>query len=109
MNNSYFLLKIISKPEKVFFDNDIVHTECIGQFYQFRNNKHTICKISSWGDVAVHIFRYYTINDFVLIQGHLRSQKTSFEELNITTAVEISAYAAFPYALKNRSKEITFS
>jgi hypothetical protein len=106
MNNSHFLLKIISKPEKVSFDNDIIHAECIGQFYQFRSNKHTVCKISSWGDVAVHILRYYKINDFILIQGYLRSQKTNFEELNITTAVEISACTAFPYALKNRPKEI---
>ena len=106
MNYSHFLIKITSKPEHSFFDNDIIYTQFVGKFYQFRDNKYTLCKISIWGNLAYDILRYYQINDYLIVEGYLCSQKSNFEELDMKTSIEISACKAYPYALKKVRQKI---
>jgi|TARA_B110000902_G_scaffold134446_1_gene155923 single-stranded DNA-binding protein len=103
MNFSNFLIRITSKPERSFFNEDIVYTEFIGKFYQFRDNKYTLCKVSIWGDLAYDALRYYNVNDYLVVEGYLSSQKSTFEELNMNILVEISASKVYPYALKKKS------
>nr|QXM17545.1 hypothetical protein Ycf41 [Chaetoceros socialis] len=107
MNYSHFIVKITTKPEQSFFNNDIIHTEFVGKFYQFRDNKYTICKILVWGNLAYDIFRYYNINDFLIVEGYLSSQKSNFEDLNIQTSVQLSVCKLYPYAMKKARQKKT--
>jgi hypothetical protein len=102
MNYTTFIVKIISKPERSLFeidDNEILYTEFVGKFYQFRKNEYTICKISVWGNLAYDVLQYYQVNDYLIIEGYISLHDSIIEELNLKTAIEISAVKAYPFAL----------
>jgi hypothetical protein len=99
MNYTNFIIKIIAKPTQSFFDNEISVTELIGKFYQYRNNKYTICKVSIWGPLSHDINQYYQINDYVFVEGYISIRESIFEDLNIKTVIEISAFKAYPFVL----------
>jgi len=100
MNYTTFIVKIISKPEQSFFNNDITVTEFLGKFYQFRDNTNTVCKLSVWGNFAYEVIKYYNINDYLLVEGYLSFRKSTFEDSDITTEIEISAFKIYPFALQ---------
>jgi hypothetical protein len=56
--------------------------------------------------LAYDILRYYQINDYLIVEGYLCSQKSNFEELDMKTSIEISACKAYPYALKKVRQKI---
>ena len=103
MNYATLLIKIITKPEQNFFDNDITATEFIGKFYQYRKNYYTLCKISVWGNLAYDLVRYYQVNDYLIVEGYLVLKDSILEELNIKTNIEIIACKVYPFALTKKN------
>jgi single-stranded DNA-binding protein len=104
MNYTNFLIRVITKPERSYFDNDIIYTEFIGKFYQYRKNEYTFCKISVWGNLAYDTLRYYQTNDYLIIEGYLSLRDTTLEKLNIKTSLEITACKIYPFALTKINK-----
>jgi single-stranded DNA-binding protein len=105
MNYATLLIKIITKPEQSFFDNDITATEFIGKFYQYRKNYYTLCKISVWGNLAYDIGRYYQVNDYLIVEGYLLVQNytSNLTDLNLKTNIEIIASKVYPFALTKKN------
>lgn len=105
MNYSTLLIKIITKPEQSFFDNDITATEFIGKFYQYRKNEYTLCKISVWGNLAYDVVRYYQLNDYLIVEGYLlvQNSSSSLVDLNLKTSIEIIASKVYPFALTKKN------
>ena len=103
MNYTHFIVKIISKPEQSSFKNGILVTEFIGKFYQFRkiNNIDKLCKISIWGKSGSNFIKYYKKNDFVIIEGYLSLRRSEFDNLELTTDIEVSVYKFYPLSFKN--------
>ena len=103
MNYTHFIVKIINKPEQSSFKNGILLTEFIGKFYQFRNvtSLDKLCKISIWGKSGSSFIKYYKKNDFVIIEGYLSLRKSEFDNLSLTTDIEVSVYKFYPLSLKN--------
>ena len=99
MNYTSFIVKIISNPEYTLNQQKIAATEALGKFYQFRNNSHTICKLSFWGTSAYEILKYSKTNDYVLVEGYLSFRQFTFEKFDITTDIEISVFKVYPLAL----------
>lgn len=99
MNYTTLIVKIIAKPTQSFFDNGISVTELIGKFYQYRNNKYTICKVSIWGPLAHDINKYYRVKDYVIVEGYISVRESYFEDLNLKTTIEISAFKTYPLVL----------
>jgi hypothetical protein len=104
MNYTNFLIRVVSKPERSFFDNDIIYTEFVGKFYQFRKNEYTLCKISVWGNLAYDTLRYYHINDYLIVEGYLSLRDSTLENLSIKTSLEITACKIYPFALTKIKK-----
>jgi hypothetical protein len=107
MNYATLLIKIITKPEQNFFDNDITATEFIGKFYQYRKNYYTLCKISVWGNLAYDLVRYYQVNDYLIVEGSLLVQNSTSSlietDLNLKTNIEIIASKVYPFALTKKN------
>ena len=99
MNYTNFIVKILSKPEKSSFENDISVTELIGKFFQFKTNNQTICKLSIWGNLAYDSLQYYNVNDYLIVEGYLSFRKSILEESNVTTDIEISVFKIYPFSL----------
>nr|QXM17286.1 hypothetical protein Ycf41 [Chaetoceros muellerii] len=105
MNYATLLIKITTKPEQSFFDNQITATEFIGKFYQYRKNYNTLCKISVWGNLAYDLVRYYQVNDYLIVEGYILVQNStsSLEDLNLKTSIEIIASKIYPFALTKKN------
>ena len=101
MNYTTLIVKVIATPTQSFFDNDITLTEFIGKFYQYRNNKYTICKVSVWGPLAHDITKYYGIKDYVIVEGYISVRESYFKDLNLSTKIEISAFKTYPLVLNS--------
>lgn len=109
MNYSIFIVKILKKPEQSFFNsekNSIAVTEVLGKFYQIPDKENTICKLSIWGQLSYDIFQYYHKNDYLIVEGYLHKRHSVFEELNISTDIEISVFKIYPFALNNKQLDI---
>ena len=100
MNYTHFIVKMVTKPEQSSFKNGTLVTEFIGKFYQFRNNPHTICKLSFWGRPAYEVLKYYKTSEYVLVEGYISFRKSTFEKFKTTTYIEISSFKVHPFPLK---------
>ena len=100
MNYTSFIIKVINKPEYTLCEQKIPLTEALGKFYQFHNNSHTICKLSFWGRPAYEILKYYKVNDYVLVEGYLSFQPSTFEKFDIKTDIELSIFKVYPLTVK---------
>lgn len=100
MNYTSFIVKIIKKPHYTISEKKIPHTEALGKFYQFRNNPHTICKLSFWGRPAYEVLKYYKTSEYVLVEGYISFRKSTFEKFKTTTYIEISSFKVHPFPLK---------
>jgi hypothetical protein len=101
MNYSTVLLKVIKPPQQHFSqtENLIPVTEFVGKFYQRKSNNYTICKVSIYGNFAAQVLEYYNLNDYVIVEGHIRLNESNFIDLNLKSNIEIIACKTYPYAL----------
>jgi single-stranded DNA-binding protein len=107
MNYTNFLIRVISQPERSIFNvnnEDIIYAEFIAKFYQYRNNSYTLCKIKVWGNLAYDVLRYYNKNDFLMVEGSLSTENSTFEKLDINTSINITASKIYPFALTKKTK-----
>lgn len=103
MNYATFLIKIVSKPEQTFCNNDISYTQFRAKFYQYKNNQNTFCKISVWGNLSYDIVRYYQLNDYVIVEGYILLQNSNLQDIHIKTGIEIVACKIYPFALTKKN------
>lgn len=99
MNYISFIIKVLNKPQFKYNEN-IPCTEALGKFYQFRNNSHTICKLSFWGRPAYEILKYSRKNDYFIVEGYLSLRPSSFKKFNIDTNIEISIFKVYPLPIQ---------
>ena len=99
MNYSTLIVKIITKPTQSFFKNGICLTEFIGKFYQYRNNKYSICKVSIWGPLSYDLDKYYKVKDYAIVEGYLSHRESNFEKLKVQAKIEMSAFRSYPIIL----------
>lgn len=102
MNYCTFLVKILKKPEKIYFENDICVLELPVKFSQFKNSSCDVSlNISFWGNLANEVIEYYQLNDYVIIEGYIsfrkRDNKTNL--LLKDKQIEMSVFKIYPYRL----------
>ena len=101
MNYCTFIVKILKKPEKSYFENDICVCEVPVQFYQLQNSTfETPLTLTFWGKLANDIVSYYQLNDYLIIEGYLYLKKT--EDINLKDKqIEICVFKIHRYMLSN--------
>ena len=102
MNYCTFIVKILNKPEKSYFKEDICLAEVPVKFYQFQNsNSQQQLTLTFWGSLANDVITYYQVNDYVIIEGYIYSKKINNEiNLSVTNKeIEISVFKIYPYLL----------
>jgi len=102
MNYSTFIVKILKKPEKSYFEDDVCVSELPVKFYQFQNSSSDQYLILNfWGNLANDIVAYYQLNDYVIIEGYIHFKKIN-NETNLVVMdkeIEISVFKIYPYLL----------
>jgi len=103
MNYCTFIVKILKKPEKSYFENDVCVSKLPVKFYQFKNlsDQYQCLNLSFWGNLANDIVEYYQVNDYVIIEGYIHlNKKNNKTNLNaIDKLIEISVFKIYPYLL----------
>jgi single-stranded DNA-binding protein len=102
MNYCTFIVKILQKPEKSYFKDDIYLSEVSVKFYQFQNStSDQTLTLNFWGNLATDIVTYYQLNDYIIIEGYICLKKLNNEtNLSINdTEIEISVFKIYPYLL----------
>ena len=100
MNHTTLIVKILTKPTQRVVGKERSVTEFIGKFYQYRNNKYTICKVSIWGRLAHDLDKFYGVKDYAIVEGYISIRESFFKDLNLKTAIEISAFKSYPLVVK---------
>lgn len=102
MNYCTFIVKILKKPEKIYFEDDLCVVELPAKFYQFKKSPFDkYLTLRFWGNLANDIVEYYEVNDYAIIEGYISLGKTKNEaRLNRTNQqIEISVFKIYPYLL----------
>ena len=102
MNHTTLLVKILTKPTQTFAKDNINITEFIGKFYQYRDNKFTICKVTIWGRLGYDLEEFYKVNDYAIVEGQILVRESLCKELNRKAKIEISAFKSYPLILNPR-------
>jgi len=98
------LVKILEAPKQKSINNNISMTRLRVQFPQVRKN--CIVHLTFWGNLAHDIVAYYTINDYILIEGYLSLSSKQLPNGNIQKPkkIEITVLKIYPFLLnQNRS------
>ena len=106
MNYANFIVKIISKPEKSFFDANLSVIEIIVKFSQIQKKKsNEIIHLSIWTSKNDDLDNYYQINDYIIIEGYisLRESNLNYSNLLKNNYVEVSVFKIYPFLL-NRNR-----
>ena len=107
MNYTSFIGKIVKKPERSFFENDISVTEFIIKFPQLRsNNAGNIVHLSVWGKIGSEYIEYYDINDYIVVEGYISLRQPVLKSLYFQKdkQVEISVFKIYPFILNTNDK-----
>ena len=86
-------------PKQKNLKNSFLLTTFRVQFPQVRGN--SIVSLKFWGIQGKDIFKYYNINDYILIEGYLKLDKETIE----ITVLKLYPFLLTSKVLKNESFE----
>lgn len=93
------IVKILELPIQQSSKNNIPFTTFRVQLPQLRNSK--IINLTFWGNLSRDVVEYYTINDYIIVEGYLslrNNQKSTFEK-QLSKKVEITVLRIYPFLL----------
>lgn len=100
------IVKILEIPKQKFLENKIPFTKFRVQLPQVRGSK--IIDLMFWGNLSRDVIQYYTINDYIIVEGYvaLKDKKTSKYRNLTSKKVEISVLRIYPFFLSSTNSNI---
>lgn len=99
MNISSFLVKIISVPKQRLIDANISVVETQVQFSSIRKkNFLDRFKIAIWGNLSNEFIHYYTVGDYIIIQGIISFEQPTNKNRD-KKAVKFTVIKLYPFLL----------
>ena len=101
MNYSFFLVKIISKPEQSFFKEEKAIAEVIVKYIPVSKKFNSVdtFNISVWGTLSYDIVKYYNINDYILVEGFISIRNNNLKnKIYIKNKqIDLSVLKVYPF------------
>ena len=101
MNYSFFLVKIISKPEQSFFKEEKAIAEVIVKYIPVSKKFNSVdtFNISVWGTLSYDIVKYYNINDYVLVEGFISIRNNNLKNKIFikNKQIDLSVLKVYPF------------
>lgn len=98
------IVKILESPKNKTIKNKISITKFRAQLPQIRQTR--VIDIVVWGNLANDIAKYYSVNDYILVEGYVSLRKLSLPKSNrkILKRARFTVLKAYPFLLSaNRS------
>lgn len=103
INSFTGVVKILETPQEHKVSSKIFLTKFRVQFSQVRKNKTNILHLIIWGKLGREIAKYYTINDYVLIEGYLSIRDTQKQLISSSQKerrkIQITVSKIYPFNL----------
>lgn len=105
MNYSIFLVKIVEAPEQSFFEDETSVTEFKVQFPSLLTKNYTdIFHVSVWGTLAHDVAQYYSVDDYLIIEGYLSLREDHSNNFTVQKdkQIEFTAIKLYPFFLTSQ-------
>ena len=102
------LVKILETPKKKVLKKNLLFTKFRVQLPQARGNK--LISLTFWGNLAQDVAKYYTINDYIIIEGYIslrNDPELSFKNPTLKK-VEVNALRAYPFFLNYNCSNVKY-
>ena len=98
------IVKILEFPKTKIVNNKISITKFRAQVPQIRKTR--VVDIVVWGNLANDIIKYYSINDYILVEGYLSLHKLPQPKSNrkVLKRAKLTLLKAYPVFLSANSK-----
>jgi len=95
------IVKILESPKKKIIKNNILITKFRAQLSQVRQTR--VVDIIVWGNFANDVAKYYSANDYILVEGYLSLRKSSQSKANRKTLkrARFTVLKAYPFLLSS--------
>ena len=98
------IVKILESPKIKTIKNKISITKFRAQIPQIRKTQ--IIEIVVWGNLANDVAKYYSTNDYILVEGYLSLRKLSQSNSNrkILKRARFTILKVYPFLFSSHSK-----
>ena len=98
------IIKILESPKIKTIKNKISITKFRAQIPQIRKTQ--VVEIVVWGNLANDVAKYYSTNDYILVEGYLSLRKFSQPNSNrkILKRARFTILKAYPFLFSSHSK-----
>ena len=99
------IVKILESPKIKTIKNKISITKFRAQIPQIRKTQ--IIEIVVWGNLANDVAKYYSTNDYILVEGYLSLRKLVLSESNrkILKRARFTVTKAYPFILGSNLRD----
>ena len=103
-NHMGAIVKILESPKNKTIQNKISITKFRAQLPQIRQTR--VVDIVIWGNLANDVAKYYSMNDYILVEGYLSLYKLSPPKSNrkVLKRARFTILKAYPFLLSSNSK-----
>ncbi len=98
------IVKILEFPKTKMVRNTISVTKFRAQLPQIRKTR--VVDVVIWGNLANDVAKYYSMNDYILVEGYLSLYKLSSPKSNrkVLKRARFTILKAYPFLLSSNSK-----
>ena len=97
------IVKILEYPKNKTINHKISITKFRAQIFQIRQNR--VVDIIVWGNLANNIATYYSINDYILVEGYLSLPKVTSSKSKILKRATVTILKAYPFILNPKLQD----
>ena len=90
------IVKILEIPNQILLNKNLF-TRFRVQLPQARGNK--IINLTFWGNLADDVSKYYTINDYIIIEGYVSLRHEQLIKSQFLKKVEVTVLRVYPLLL----------
>ena len=103
INTNYIsgIVKILENPKQTLVNETIPVTRFRAQLPQIRKNH--IVNLVFWGNLGKDIIDYYTLKDYIIIEGYLSIHNKESSNVTIlkSKTIEITVLKIYPFLLSS--------
>ena len=98
------IVKILEFPKTKIVNSKISVTKFRAQLPQIRKTR--VVDIVIWGNLANDVAKYYSINDYILVEGYLSLDKLSQPKSNrkVLKRARFTILKVYPFLISSNSK-----
>ena len=106
MNSCIFIVRVISTPKTRVFSNNVSVIKIKVQQAKLRKKKKTLDKfeILLWGTLGSKFNKYYTVGNYLIVQGNLRFKKQQVKN-RFQKNTQLNVKKLYPFLLNEVEKD----